>query len=95
MVDFVLFNPGAKHHYLNAAIKSKVLAFCQEHTIAIISFSGQQFAANRPCFKWMGPLPVMKAGPLITLRDLNMKDNFHQLIKTRNWCYSIGDLELF
>jgi N-acetylglutamate synthase-like GNAT family acetyltransferase len=95
MVDFVLLNPRAKHHYLNAAIKSKVLPFCREHNIGMISFSGQQFAANRSCFKWMGPLPVMKAGPLIALRDLNMKDTFRQLIKTRNWCYSIGDLELF
>jgi hypothetical protein len=54
-----------------------------------------QYRTFRAYFAWMGWLPVRALGPVITLRDLNMKDTFHHLLNTRNWCYSIGDLELF
>jgi len=95
LVDFVQLNPMADAGYLNAYIKNQVLGFCRDHEIGFIAFSGQQYRANRSCFKWMGHLPVKNLGPVITVRDLNMKENFPRLLKTKNWCYSIGDLELF
>jgi hypothetical protein len=95
LVDFVKLNPKADNGYLNATLKRQVLPFCDRHQVDFISFSGQQYRAHRSCFKWMGLLPVRPLGPIITLKDLNMKDDFSHLLNTRNWCYSTGDLELF
>ncbi|WP_315817016.1 GNAT family N-acetyltransferase [Paraflavitalea speifideaquila] len=95
LVDFVKLNPRADHGFLNSAIKRQVLPFCEQQQIDFISFSGQQFKTHRADFRWMGPLPVRPLGPIITLRDLNMKDDFRYLLNTQNWSYATGDLELF
>jgi GNAT superfamily N-acetyltransferase len=95
LVDFVLLDPAADKRYLNSYIQQAVLRYCNKEQIGFISFSGRQYRENRHCFKWMGYLPVRALGPVITLRDLNMKDKFHHLLRIQNWCYSIGDLELF
>lgn len=95
LVDFVQFDPAADESYLRRTIKKQVLAFCEQHQVDFISFSGYQYRAFRPCFRWMGLLPVRPLGPVITLKDLNMAENFKYLLNTKNWCYSIGDLELF
>lgn len=95
LVDFVEFDPRADEHYLRKTIKDQVLLFCEQHQIDFISFSGYQYKAYRRCFRWMGLLPVRQLGPVITLKDLNMQENFKYLLNTKNWCYSIGDLELF
>ncbi|WP_276482108.1 GNAT family N-acetyltransferase [Paraflavitalea pollutisoli] len=95
LVDFIRLNPKADAGYLNNAMKTQVEAFCEQHRIDFISLSGQQFEANKACFRWMGRLPVRSLGPIITLRDLNMKDNFQYLLNKKNWRYSTGDLELF
>lgn len=95
LVDFVQLDPKADHRYINETIKKLVLPFCAQHKIDLISCSGVQYHANRSCFRWMGLLPVRSLGPVITLKDLNMHENFKYLLNTKNWCYSIGDLELF
>lgn len=95
LVDFIRLNPKADTGYLHSTMKNQVLAFCEQHQVDFITLSGQQFQANRDCFGWMGRLPVRPMGPTITLRDLNMKENFHYLLDKDNWCYSTGDLELF
>ncbi|MDF2189668.1 GNAT family N-acetyltransferase [Paraflavitalea sp. CAU 1676] len=95
LVDFIRLNPQADNGYLNATMKAQVSTFCEQYQIDFISLSGQQFQANKACFNWMGMLPVRRLGPTITLRDLNMKENFQYLLDTKNWCYSTGDLELF
>lgn len=95
LVDFIRLNPKADTGYINAMMKTQVQAYCDQHQVDFISLSGQQYAANKACFRWMGPLPIRSLGPIITLRDLNMKDNFHYLLNKKNWRYSLGDLELF
>lgn len=95
LVDFIQIDPEARPGHIDAAMKKSVLAFCREHQVDFISLSGQQFLAHRPCFRWMGWLPIRNLGPVITLKDLNMQENFKYLLNTRNWCYSTGDLELF
>lgn len=95
LVDFVLLDPASDIGPINRYMREAVRAYCEEQQIGFIAFSGLQYRAFRAYFAWMGWLPVRALGPVITLRDLNMKETFHHLLNTRNWCYSIGDLELF
>ena len=46
-------------------------------------------------FSWMGIIPVKPLGPILTIKDLNMNNNFKNLLDVQNWGYSLGDLELF
>jgi len=48
-----------------------------------------------PLLPKTGSLPSLKIGPLLTLRDLNLKNDFNKLLKSENWGYSLGDLEVF
>jgi hypothetical protein len=43
----------------------------------------------------MGLIPVQSRGPIVTLRDLNMNEQFPELLDIKNWGYSLGDMELF
>jgi predicted N-acetyltransferase YhbS len=95
LVDFILLNPKVNARLVNKAIAQSVFAYTQANDIGFISFSGQQYRRYRSFFTWMGMLPVLKLGPIITIRDLNMHDLFPALEATHNWCYSIGDMELF
>jgi hypothetical protein len=95
LVDFILLNPKVNARLVNKAIAQSVFAYTQANDIGFISFSGQQYRRYRSFFTWMGILPVLKLGPVITIRDLNMHDLFPALEATHNWCYSIGDMELF
>jgi hypothetical protein len=95
MVDYLQFNDKVSSAYINNYLKKQVSAFCKQRGIHFISFSGRQYQQYKDCFNWMGYLPVRRMGPLITLRDLNMHQHFPQLLKTENWCYSLGDMELF
>ena len=92
IVDFILLNPAGS---INSSIKKEINAFCKKNKIDFISFSGQQYKLYKQYFKWMGILPVKPLGPIVTVRDLNMKDDFTKLLDTENWAYSVGDLELF
>lgn len=95
LADFLLFNPNADVSSVSSHIRKQVRKYCKEQGCEIISFSGQQYNVFKPYFGWMGLLPVKPLGPIITVRDLNMNDQFNELLKTENWCYSLGDLELF
>lgn len=92
IVDYILINEESS---INSLISQEINQFCRLHNIDIISFSGQQYKMYKPYFKWMGILPVKPWGPIVTVRDLNMRDDFEELLKTGNWNYSVGDLELF
>jgi N-acetylglutamate synthase-like GNAT family acetyltransferase len=95
IVDFFKVNDAVDDRYLNKLIRNEVNSFCTDNNIGFISFSGQQYKKFRRCFKWMGFFPVLNIGPIVTVRDLNMRDDFENLLKVENWCYSIGDLEFF
>jgi GNAT superfamily N-acetyltransferase len=95
LVDFVLLDPSADLRQVRSGIREMLREFCRRHGLGIISLSGRQYRAYAPCFSWMGWLPVRKAGPVVTLRDLNMQDKFVTLLDIRNWRYSMGDMELF
>ncbi len=92
LVEFILLNPDKN---INSSIKREVNRFCAQHKIDFISFSGQQFKNYTQYFKWMGIIPVKPLGPIVTVRDLNMGNDFEKLLETGNWNYSVGDLELF
>lgn len=95
LVEFVLLNPKAKPAEVNKAIRKQVSQFCKEHSIHLISFSGRQYQIYKSYFGWMGFLPVKALGPIVTLKDVNMNEQFPELMNTQNWAYSLGDMELF
>ncbi|HVG14938.1 MAG TPA: GNAT family N-acetyltransferase [Chitinophagaceae bacterium] len=95
MVDFIILNNKTNQRLLNSYLKKTILHFCKLHNIGIISMSGVQYNLHKSYFKWMGLLPVRSMGPNITLRDLNMEEDFPSLLEVKNWGYSLGDMELF
>jgi GNAT superfamily N-acetyltransferase len=95
LVDFILLDPNSKGREVNARMKGQVLAFCNKHSIDFISFSGRQFLSYKQFFNWLGLIPVRPLGPLVTLKDLNMQNQFTELLAIENWNYSLGDMELF
>lgn len=95
IVEFILLKPEADYKKLNKEIGKQVLRFCRTNKLDFISISGLQYALYKPCFKWMGLIPVRPLGPTITLKDLNINEEFQHLLEMNNWNYSLGDLELF
>lgn len=95
LVEFILLNPNADPAFVSTKIKRDVYQYCKAQKIEMVSFSGQQYQYYKPYFHWMGIIPVKALGPIITLKDLNMNENFPQLLNTNNWNYSLGDMELF
>jgi len=53
------------------------------------SFSGLSFAKQKEIN--LGPIPILKAGPLVTLRQVNPDLNPFEI----SWNWSLGDLEVF
>lgn len=95
IADFILANASADARRVNALLGKSVMEFCSSNDIDFISMSGQQYQDNARYLRWMGMMPVLSAGPIVTLRNLNMKPDFTILAKKKFWGYSIGDLELF
>jgi hypothetical protein len=95
LVEFVLLNPAVRDKEISDIMKKEVYQFCKKHDIDLLSFSGQQYHIYKSYFQWMGIMPVRPLGPMITLRELNMKNQFNGLLDISNWGYSIGDMELF
>ena len=95
IVEFLLLNSSADKRKLNREIGRQASRFCKANNIDFISMSGLQYNVDKSCFKWMGLLPVKALGPTITLKDLNMNEQFQDLLQINNWSYSLGDLELF
>ncbi len=94
IADFILINPSAKKE-INKHIKQELGQFVKEAKISFVSMSGQQYKINAAYLKWMGLLPSLQIGPIVTLKDLNMHEQFPNLLKIKNWGYSLGDMELF
>jgi len=95
LVDFVLINDKANSRQVSREMKQAVLRFCREQHVSFISCSGRQYRLHRRWLGWMGSLPIVNRGPMVTLRDLNMEDAFGELRKMRHWGFSLGDMELF
>lgn len=95
LVEFFLLNPNSDSRSLSDEAKKQVRSFCKTHKVDFISVSGQQCSLYQKSFQWMGIIPIRQMGPSITLRDLNMNDQFPNLLDMKNWAYSLGDLELF
>ena len=95
IVEFILLKPATDSKKLNNEMGNQVLKFCTSNNIDFISMSGLQYSLNKSCFQWMGFLPVRALGPSITLKDINMNEQFKDLLPINNWAYSLGDLELF
>jgi predicted N-acetyltransferase YhbS len=43
----------------------------------------------------IGKIPAMPIGPQLTLRNLTLSEDFAFLLQTKNWGYTLGDLEVF
>lgn len=95
LVEFFLLNTRGDAKSLSNEIGKQVKAFCKTHNVDFISVSGLQCSLYKDYFRWMGIIPIREMGPSITLRDLNMKEQFSTLLDIKNWAYSLGDLELF
>ena len=95
LVEFLLLDPAFDKKNLNKEAKQQVMDYCKINKVDFISVSGLQCSLYQNCFNWMGFIPIRPVGPSITLRDLNMKENFQDLLQMKNWAYSLGDLELF
>jgi hypothetical protein len=95
LVEFFLLNAAVDRKNLNKEVNRQVMEYCRINKIDFVSVSGLQCSLYQDCFEWMGFIPVRAMGPSITLRDLNMKNNFQDLLAMKNWAYSLGDLELF
>lgn len=62
----------------------------------LISASGRHYELLKNIYPSMGILPVLKKGPLVTLRNLNLtKEEFEAIVDSSCWAYSLGDMELF
>ncbi|WP_207512463.1 GNAT family N-acetyltransferase [Longitalea luteola] len=95
LVDCMLFNNASSDRHINSRISRTILPYCKKNKIQVISFSGQQYQLNRSALSWMGIIPVQNRGPIVTVRDLNMSEQFSSLLNINNWGYSLGDMELF
>ena len=95
LVEFFLLDPKSDTRQLSKEVRRQVMDYCKLNKIDFISVSGLQCSLYNMCFNWMGVIPVRAMGPSITLRDLNMKEKFQDLLEMKNWAYSLGDLELF
>lgn len=76
-------------------LKKQIQDFARAQQAAVISMSGQQFLQFPALKHALGPIPVQKIGPHITLRSVAIEDRFGYLLQSGNWAYSTGDLELF
>ncbi|MEN2283860.1 GNAT family N-acetyltransferase [Algoriphagus sp. SE2] len=65
---------------------SKVQRLCGAR---FTSFSGTQYPDQKAIY--LGSLPILKAGPLLTIRKV--KEEFHPM--KVDWKWSLGDLEVF
>ncbi|WP_205509177.1 GNAT family N-acetyltransferase [Longitalea arenae] len=95
LVDCILFNNSSSDRRINSRISKAILPYCKKNKIQVISFSGQQYQSYRSALNWMGLIPVQNRGPIVTVRDLNMNEQFPDLLDIKNWGYSLGDMELF
>ncbi|TKK65023.1 GNAT family N-acetyltransferase [Ilyomonas limi] len=95
ITDFILLNNKANVQYINKTVAALLRRFCSKHHIGFITLSGRQYLQYQPYFKWMGIVPVKAAGPIITLKNLNLNGSFDSFLNTANWSYSLGDMELF
>ena len=94
LVDFYVLN-SARSGAIRSHMKKEVGKFCKQHKLHFIALSGQQYLTYQSLFGWMGMIPVRPIGPIVTLRNMNMDQQFPQMLETKSWNYSLGDMELF
>lgn len=92
MTDFILFDEGEG---ISRHIRKQVRQVVKSTGGNLISFSGNQFSYFKKYFRWIGLIPVLKKGPVVTLRIVSNEKDFPFLLDEKNWLYSLGDMELF
>lgn len=80
LVEFFLLDPQCDQKHLSKEAKRQVIGYCKTNKIDFISVSGLQCALYQKCFSWMGFIPIRAIGQSITLRDLNMNEQFQDLL---------------
>ena len=92
LVDLLVFGDNRK---AANEMKKEAAQYCSRNKIDFISISGTTYEQYKNLLSWMGPLPVTKSGPIVTLRDLNMGDAFASMTDVSKWDFSVGAMELF
>lgn len=92
IADFFLFNNAANTQF-DAVKQLKTIA--KSIGADFITMSGNVHNTFKARIGNMGPIPVRPSGPIVTLRDINVTNEFDQLMQVQNWQYSLGDMELF
>ncbi|HVX50606.1 MAG TPA: GNAT family N-acetyltransferase [Chitinophagaceae bacterium] len=95
IVEFCLLNAEVDHARVSEEINKCIIKFCKLNNINFISMAGQKYLAFKNLFSWMGILPVKSLGPLMTIRNVGMNDDFAKVADMHNWNCSLGDIELF
>ncbi len=95
ITEFLQLYGDADQKQVKKSINKSLSNAMKEHKVDFISMSASQQQFNQQLIGSMSLIPSMAVGPIITLRDLNMKSDFVRLSNLRYWNYSTGDLELF
>lgn len=82
----IVENIYAEEEGRNKALKF-IKDLCKYYGVQVIS---SQVHKDKPIIHLKGNF-----GPVLTVKDLNMGDDFKELQNLNNWSYSLGDLELF
>ena len=93
IADIIIFNE--KYAEINKSIAENIQKIAKENEFDFVSISTCQFEVYKKCFHSITWLPSFSIGPSIVLKNLNLGNNFSQLLNKSRWSYSIGDMELF
>ncbi|TCK84928.1 GNAT family N-acetyltransferase [Albibacterium bauzanense] len=64
--------------------------------VFLTTVSGNHYKNMNFQYPFLGLLPILKIGPMITLKNIGLSSSeFEELLNTESWIYSLGDLELF
>jgi GNAT superfamily N-acetyltransferase len=92
ITDLYVFN---HHKQIRSHLKKEISKISKMLKPDLVTVSGLQYEQHKKLLGFLGPLPVLKKGPVVTLRDINATGFFDTLMDQANWSYSTGDLELF
>lgn len=95
ITDFILLNPKASGISVRKDIRKKLKALQRETCFSLMSISAQEFKQHHQYLSYLGFLPPLDLGPILTVKNLNMNELFPNLLKIKNWGFTLGDMELF
>ena len=95
ITDFLVLNPKASGSKVRQDIRKKLKVLQKETCYSLMSISAQEFKQHHKYLSYLGFLPALDLGPILTVKNLNMNELFPNLLKIKNWGFTLGDMELF